>query len=254
MARLTAVILTVLLLGCGTDAGPIIRDLFPLNRATDVDTGIQPRVEVGVGASIDADAGRVVLYDVTAGGKGRVGGVVVIEGQALIYQPSAPLQSGRDYALVLESGSVTGDALDQVDESESPREPVSWPFRLEFRTGSRPRVRGAYLEPGEPPRVVVRFSQPMNPLTTGKQIQVEDLGGVVVPASTPVWLDTQSVEIGLTQALDPVSVFSLTVNREAAATDGILLDGDDDGVPGEASDGFSAQFTGSQAVIRSRLR
>jgi len=255
MIRASALLVLVWLGACGSDPHAVIRKVSPLSRATDVDTLIQPVVVVGGGAAVDARDDRVVLYDVTAGGKGRVGGTVEVDGSTITYGPTEPLTTGRDYQLVLEAGSVTGGALDHVDESESPRESVSWPFRLGFRIGSRPRVRAAYLESSssDSPRVVIRFSQPMNPTAIGEQIQITDLGGKPLEVGALVWSDAQSVELDLAQALDPAGVYTLEVSRDAISEDGILLDGNDNGTPGEGNDHYSVQFTGSQRVIRSRL-
>lgn len=243
--------------GCGADndTHPIVTSVTPPSRATRVDTAIQPEIQLAGGASVDPYDRKIVLYDVTGGARMTVAGNVAVEGTRVTYEPGAALVSGRDYRLVLEVGSVTGDSLDQLDGAESPEEPLSWPYALSFRTGSRPRVRAAYLKDGSTssPDVLVRFSQPMNPIVTGQQIQVLDQGGKPLKISTPIWLDTDSARVELDEELDPTGIYTLRVGHEAIGEDGILLDGDDDGTPGEKADDFTAQFTGSQKVIQSRL-
>ena len=181
---------------------------------------------------------------------------MAVEGSRITYEPGTALEADHDYSLVLEAGSVTGGSLDMLDGSEDPQEPLTWPYRLRFSTGSRPRVRGAYLEGSgsDTPAVVVRFSQPMNPIVTGKEIQVLDAGGKPMATETPVWLDTSSVEVELGSELDPTGIYTLKVGRAAIGEDGILLDGDDDGTAGGKNDDFAVRFTGSQAVIHSRLQ
>ena len=250
----TAVVLTVVtLLGCGEDLQPVIRKVSPLNGATGVDTIQQPVVKVASNISVDPYDRKIVLHDVTGGARKTVPGIVEVEGTTITYQPKAALEAGHRYQLELTGASIVGtDGITQVDGSEAPHEPLSWPFRLEFQPGSAPKVRAAYLESG--PSILVRFSQPMNAAVTEKQIQVLDLGGKPLSIKTPAWLDDQSVRVDLGGALDPVGLYTLSVARDAAGQDGILLDGDDDGNPGEANDSFSVQFTGSQKVILSRLK
>jgi len=246
-----------LLSGCGADNNthPIITEVTPPNRATRVDTAIQPEIRLAGGTAVDPYNRKIVLYEVTGGAKKTVAGNVSVEGTVVTYEAAGALAADRDYRLVLEVGSVTGESLDQLDGAETPEEPLSWPYHLSFSTSSRPRIRGAYLEGGasSSPRVLILFSQPMNPIVTGKQIQVLDQGGKPLKIATPIWLDTDRARVELDEELDPTGIYTLTVGREAIGEDGILLDGDDDGTPGGSSDDFTAQFTGSQKVIRSRL-
>jgi hypothetical protein len=243
--------------GCGgEESRAVIRQVSPLNGSTRIDTDLKPEVRVASAASVDPYQRRIVLYDVTGGGQTTVAGNVAVEGSRITYQPGAALQADHDYSLVLEPGSVTGESVDMLDASEDPQEPVTWPYRLRFSTGSRPRVRAAYLQGAgsKSQAVVVRFSQPMNPIVTGKEIQVLDAGGKPMVTGAPVWLDTSGVKVALDGDLDPVGIYTLKVGRAAIGEDGILLDGDDDGTPGGKNDDFAVRFTGSQEVIHSRLQ
>lgn len=248
--------LALVLAGCGGDEiTALVTGVTPLNRATRVDTAVQPQIRLAGGAAVDPYNRNIVLYDVTGGARLTVAGNVSVEGTVITYQPGAPLEADHDYSLELVAGSVSGDGLDPLDRSESPEEMLEWPYKLTFRTGSRPRVRAAYLEDptSKSPSVLIRFSQPMNPITTAQQVQVQDTGGKPLAQGTPVWLDTSSMRVELEGSLDPAGIYTLLVGRTAMAEDGILLDGDDNGSPGGPNDNFSAKFTGSQKVIRSRL-
>jgi hypothetical protein len=250
--RAACLLAVVLLLACGEELEPVISKVSPLNGATHVDVVLEPTVEAAGGSAVDPYERKIVLFDVTGGGRKTVPGTVAVEGTTITYEPQGALQDGHEYLLELLSGSITGsEDSDEVDGSESPHEPLSWPYRLGFRTGSRPRVRAAYLQSG--PSILVRFSQPMNAIITGNQIQVVDLGGKPLSLGTPIWVDTQSVRVDVEEDLDPVGLYTLKVGREATAEDGILLDGDNDGKAAEPDDDFSVQFTGSQQVILSRL-
>jgi hypothetical protein len=250
MRSLGVVLLALVPAACGEDHQPIISATTPLNGSTAIDTSMQP--EVRAGGAVDPYDRKIVLFDVTGGARKTVPGTVGVEGSTITYEPtSGALLDGHDYQLELMAGSITGDLLDEVDGSESPLETLSWPYRLGFRIGSCPRVRAIYLEKG--PSILVRFSQPMNAAVTQKEIQVLDLGGKPMNLDTPVWTDTQSVRLGLPADLEATGLYTITVDGKASGEDGILLDGDGDGKPGEPNDNFSIQFTGSQKVILSRL-
>jgi len=254
MPRLRLCVLLLPLVGCGADTRPVFVEATPLNGSTAIDSAAQPRLVVGDQAAIDAELRRVVLYDVTGGGRLTVPGKIEVVGsRELTYSPKATLEAGHEFRLEVTASALTGE-FDLLDATESPDEPVGWPYALRFSTRSRPRVRAAYLDP-DGPSVTVRFSQPMDPVATGKAISVSDLGGQPVPASAGVvWLDDQSARIDLSISLDSTGLYTLEVSGKAQARDRTLLDGDDDGTPGEPSDDFTVRFTGSQRVIRSRLK
>lgn len=240
-------------MGCEAELQPVIAEVTPLNRTTGVDVTIEPRILVGGGAEIDPNDRKVVLYDVTGGAHKTVGGEVEVVGSTITYLLKASLEAGHDYQLELSPGAVSGGEIDRVDGSEWPAEPVSWPYHLSFSTGSRPRVRAAYLDTDNRQSVHVYFSQAMNPMVTGPEIQVTDLGGKLMPAKEVLWSSDSSARLDLSAPLEPASIYTLKVSGKAVAMDGTLLDGDDDGKPGEPDDDFSVRFTGSQKVIRSRL-
>jgi hypothetical protein len=241
----------LLLAACGEDHQPMISAATPLNGSTAIDTSMQPQVKAGGNASVDPYDRKIVLFDVTGGAHKTVPGTVAVEGAAVTYEPSGALLDGHDYQLELTAGSISGELLDEVDGSEAPVETLSWPYRLGFRIGSCPRVRAAYL--GDGPSILLRFSQPMNAAVTQDEIQVLDLGGKPMELGTPVWPDTRSVRVDLPADLEATGLYTILVSGKASGEDGILLDGDGDGKPGEPNDDFSIQFTGSQKVILSRL-
>ena len=251
MARWILVPGALLVLSCGGDHGPTIVRLDPLNRSTAVDTLVVPEVAAGPGASVSPRDRKIVLYDVTGGGRVTVLGNVEVEGTAIRYEPQAALNPDHEYELVLQPGSIQGERLDDVDASETPHELMSWPYRVAFSTGSSPRVRAAYLEAGR--SILIRFSQPMNPSVTQEQVRVLGRDSRFVALQEPVWPDDRSLRLPLRSALDPLEIYTVVVGKLAVGADGILLDGDGDGRPGEPEDDFSARFTGSQTVIVSRL-
>jgi hypothetical protein len=245
----------------------MIARVAPLNGVTAVDPGVTPEITFASGARIEADNRRVVLYDVTGGGQKTVEGEIEIYGEVLTYRPcklepsvSPPaclpvdLARDHDFELVIEAGVVQGESIDEVDGSEWPDEPIRWPFRLWFSTRDRPRVRGAYLESVEAGhRIYVLFSQPMDPITSAGEIEVLDLAEVALPAQNPIWIDAQTARVDMLSSLDPAIPYSLRVGPGARSSTNLLLDGNDNGEPGEPDDRFSASFTGSQLVIRSRM-
>jgi hypothetical protein len=249
--------------GCGSDLRALVKQVLPLNGATAVDLTVRPQITLIDGAAIDllpSEARKVVLYDVTAGAKKTVAGSVVAEGATITYEPEEALPLDHQFLLEIKkegcdpagscSPTITGEEIEDIDGSEWPEEPISWPLKLGFSTGSRPRVRAAYLDDR---RVVVRFSQPMNPVASEKAIQIEDMAGKSLTFGVPVWIDEQSVQVVLEDPLEVAAIYTLRVKRDAIGQDGTLLDGDDDGRPGEPDDNFSAKFTGSQRIIMSRL-
>jgi hypothetical protein len=241
-------------MGCEAELQPVITQVAPLNRATGVEITTEPRILVGGGAEIDPTDRKVVLYDVTGGARMTVGGEVEVVGSTMTYLLKTALEAGHDYQLEILTGAVSGGEIDRVDGSEWPAEPVSWPYHLRFSTGSRPRVRAAYLDTSNRKTVHIYFSQSMNPMVTGPEIQVTDLGGKLMPAEETLWSSESSARLDLLDPLEPASIYTLKVSGKAVGTDGSPLDGDDDGKPGEPDDDFTVQFTGSQKVIRSRLQ
>jgi hypothetical protein len=231
----------------------MIAQASPLNGVTAVDVAVQPRVVVAQGASVVAKTGdkdyKVYLRDVTAGGA-RIEATLEIIGATVTYQPKAPLAADHVFELVFEQGAITGEGLDELDGSESPSEPLTWPYRLWFSTKGQPRVRAAYLERrAGPPLITIDFSQPMEPVSTTQAIAVQDLAGKAIGSKEPVWVDAQTARVELTQALDVATPYRLVVAAGARSQTDIALDGNDDGKPGDA---FTGSFTGSQAIILSR--
>jgi hypothetical protein len=252
MLRIFTVMLLGSLAGCGGKVEPVIKRTLPLPGSTAVDTSIIPLIEVGAGGKIDGNERKIVLFDVTSGARLTVAAQIEIGGTILTYRPQQSLAPNHDFELVMEQGSITGEKLDEVDASESPAEPFSWPYRLWFSTKERPRVRSAYLEAG--PAVLVHFSQAMNPISTSSAIHVLDLTRKPVPQREIVWLDEQSIRLSLTPPLDVSLPYTLQVEQSAESARGTHLDGNDDGTPGGADDTFGAEFTGAQPVIFSRLK
>jgi len=240
--------------GCSSGPEPILSRVTPLNGSTAVDPSTLPVLEVPDRATLDASNRKVVLYDVTSGAHLTVSGAVEIMGGILTYHPQDPLAANHAFRLEVDRAAISGKELNELDGSEAPEEPLTWPYRLWFSTKSCPRVRSAYLESDvSPPRVVIHFSQPMDPVATGKAIQVLDLTQKPVAAKPVVWRDSSTAQLDLTQALDPATPYSLRVGADAVSDDAIRLDGNDDGAPCGPADDFSVAFTGSQSVIRSRL-
>jgi hypothetical protein len=174
-----------------------------------------------------------------------VPGEAQLEGARLTYVPQAPLPVDHEFQLEIKRQAVSeSGGFHEVDATEWPDEPISWPYLLTFDTGSRPRVRSAYLDKEEKrQRIIINFSQPMNPVVTNQEIQLLDFIDNSIALSEPIWTGTQSVELDVVPPLDIASVYTLAVSSKALAEDGSLM-----------SESFSAQFTGSQQVIRSRFR
>lgn len=247
-----------LLAGCGAETRALVQSASPKNGSSAVLVATKPTITFTAGVTLDARSRRVVLYDVTAGARLTVAGTVEVEGSVVTYSPKDLLAAGREFELEVQRGAASwaeGGDISERDGSESPEEDLLWPYRLRFSTQSRPRVRAAYLErDDETFRVVVHFSQAMNPLVTGPEISVLDMASAPVKGKVPLWSGSDMARMTLTSALDAASLYVLKVGRKSTATDGTLLDGDADGTCGEASDDYSVQFTGSQPVIRSRLK
>jgi hypothetical protein len=245
-------------LGCSVGPKPIIEKASPLNGTTAINVSLQPQVTMASGSAVnDTGSRRVVLYDITGGAHKSVAADVLVEGTTITYQPKASLAASHEFELDVEEAVVNASDFEQLDGSESPEEKLTWPYALRFSTKSRPRVRAAYLEISEgASRVLVKFSQSMEPTTTGKAISILD--GTTkssLPKRAPIWTDTAMTEVRveLTQTLTSSGLYILQVAGTAVASDGTKLDGNDNGTPGESSDSFSAQFTGIQTVIASRL-
>lgn len=253
MRRLTLLMGLCVAAGCGSDSKPMIERVVPLNGSTAVDLSMVLEIVVATGSSIEAENRKVVLYDVTAGAQKTIAANVEIYGPQIKYEPAELLAQDHDYELVMEQGFTSGDGVDEVDASEWPDEPIRWPLKLRFSTAQRPRVRGAYLEnAASAQRIFVLFSQAMDPVASSNEVEVLDLSGNVIPASAPVWVDPQKLRLDLQQQLDPAAPYTLKVKGGARSETNIKLDGNDDGVVGQDDD-FSASFTGSQLIIRSRL-
>ncbi len=252
-----AAVATLSLLGaCGPDFRPAIASINPLNGATVVDQTFKPELRLAESAEAALEEGdrRLVLYDVTNGGRKTIAGSILIEDNRLTYEPNEPLGQDRLYELVLQREAVSGEKLLDVDGSEWPEEPLVWPFRARFATFSLPRVRAVYLDDEHLlPRLMVRFSQRMDQVSTSDQFVLVDQLGNQLALSRPVWIDDSSVRLDIEAQLDPAGLYTLEIGAGTQAADGVGLDGDEDGTPGEAKDSFTIKFTGSEKIIRSRL-
>jgi hypothetical protein len=246
--------LLVALAACSAESRPAVLHVVPLNGSTAVETSVSPSIEVADGAALDLSDRQVVLYDVTAGARKTVPAVIEVLGRSLTYRPKDPLPADHDFELAMERSALVGEPVDEVDASESPEEPIVWPYRVWFSAKSRPRVRAAYLDrAGGMQRITVHFSQAMDPVATEKVIEVCDLTDKVLAMNTPVWAGSRSVHFDVAPLLDPAMPYTLRIGRSARAEDNSALDGNDDGVPGGPEDDFGVSFTGSQPVIFSRL-
>jgi len=261
---LISALLAVLLLvvpGCGSDSNALIQYASPLPGSTAVPTDVVVEIQLHHDAELDENllsrknSRVIVLYDVTGGGKFTVGGTISAGIASFAYRPTAALRAGRTFALEMKRSAVLGSGFDETDGVMWPDEPITWPYRLTFTTASAPRVRGAYLQESDgEQRVVVYFSQAMDMVASSGSVSVLD--GVTrapVKLGRPVWVSDTEVEVRPERPLAPASLYVLKVDTTATAADNTRFDGNANGKPGENTDAFCAQFTGSQEVIFSRL-
>ena len=262
-AALIALAAAILTTASGCGSGPplaLLRHVSPYAGSSAVDLQIHPSLELALTASweIDPKAPQLLLYDVTAGARARVGGTLEIEGQRATYIPSADLARDHDFAWVLTRHGITGlcagtacnnDDLAERDASEWPEEPLHWPIEIPFTTRSNPTVRAVYLTASN--QLVVRFSQAMDPVTTSPQFTLKDDLGHAIPLGPAVWIDAESrsARFLITSPLAPTGLYTLIVKRQALGADGSPFDGDGDGRGGETGDDFSVRFTGSQGTV-----
>jgi len=250
------IILAFLIFGCG-QRYPLIQKTNPINGATNISVDISPSIHFGRSIAINGDNRAVVLFDITQGSEG-IGGKVIIEGLVLTYMPTVPLVPDHRYELVLKRQafpSTFDEEIDPIDASQSPSEPLEWPLHFTFSTGSAPRVHAAYLDnESNPQSVLIDFSQEMDILSTGPAIRIynESIAEDVFLSEDMAWTEDRRVRVHLEHSLDPSAIYELSVGEMASAKDGVRLDGNSNGVPGEAGDGFFQKFTGAQAIIRSR--
>jgi hypothetical protein len=241
--------------GCSADFRPVIASVNPLNGATAVGTDFQPVVTLASDVDVVLEEGdrHLVLIDLTDQ-KRTISGQILIEDEVLTYQPNDALQPNHRYEIVVEQGIASGDKLLDVDGSEWPEEPLTWPFRAQFATFSAPRVRAVYLDRDRArPRLYIRFSQPMNQATADDKFKVIDNLGNELTISRPIWVDASSARLDITAELALDKVYKIQVDGAIQANDGTKLDGDGDWVPGEAKDSFTTEFTGSEEIVLSRL-
>lgn len=241
--------------GCGADFRPTIASVIPLNGATAIGTDFQPVIKLATDVDVVLEEGdrHLVLIDLTDK-KRTISGQILIEDEVLTYQPNEPLKPNSRYEIVIDQGIASGDKLLDVDGSEWPEEPLTWPFRVQFATQSAPRVRAVYLDRSRAqPRLYVRFSQPMNQVDSDGMFSLVNDIGSALQLSRPIWVDNSSARLDIKAGLLPEELYTLTVDGSIQASDGTKLDGDADWIPGEAKDSFTAQFTGSEEIILSRL-
>ncbi|MFH1132195.1 MAG: Ig-like domain-containing protein [Pseudomonadota bacterium] len=232
-------------LNCGSDFQPTILRIDPLNGSTRAETTVKPTVEVAKGAAFDLieSERRVVLYDITGGAHQTIAAQILVEGKKITYEPNQDLLPNRDYELEIQQEAIVGDKLSDVDGSEWPDEPFLWPFRLRFSTRSTPCVRAAYLDKAKQgDRIFIYFSQPMDPATTEGSFSLRTNTGGAVPMNKPLWVDTLTARLDLSNPLENNSIYMLQISHQATGLDKTAMAGDD-----------QIEFTGSQRIIRSRL-
>ena len=255
-----------LLLSCGeVTPEPLLQKTSPRNGETAVSTTVRPVIEMGGGVSIDATPPRVVLYDVSGVNRVQVGGTVEVKGGTLTYTPDQELEQHRRLVLEVRQGAISEGDFTLLDITEAPDEPINWErrwweqpgglsegtYQLRFSTLSHPRVASAYQRGG---RIYVRFSQPMDRVTTGKVVQLLDATTKeALTLTRKVWPDTTRIFLEPAAPLADASLYVLKVGAEAVGEDSTYLDGNDNGKPGESSDDFCAKFTGHQTKIFSRM-
>ena len=252
---LLALALALTLPACSEESAALVQQLRPLNGTTAIGINEKPLLKLRESVIILAGNRRVVLYDVTKGGKTTVAGEISSEGALLIYGPKATLKSDHDFLLEVQKSAVAGEDYELRDASEEPEEPITWPMQFRFSTRSAPKVRAAYLEDVEGgQRLTLRFSQNMEPVATGQAVQILD--GVThkaIPLGAPVWASESTVYLRPSGKLDGTLLYTLKVAATARSADNTALDGDADGVAGEAKDHFCVGFSGIQKVIFSRM-
>jgi hypothetical protein len=234
-----------LTVACGGGPVPAIERLSPLNGETAVATTFKPEVMAAAGSKFELpeEARRVVLYDVTNGGKKAVAAQILVEGRRITYEPNDALPADHDFELVILRDAIFGDEIQDLDGSEWPEEAIAWPFKLAFSTRIGPLVRSAYLQrPDSSPYLIVRFSQPMNMAITSSAFALTDQQGIAIPFGQPVWRDVFTAELHLQDTLDATAIYALAVSTAARAVDGSSM-----------SQNFAISFTGSQRLILSRI-
>ncbi len=255
--------ITILMLGACGDPRALIQDVSPLNGSTAVDSTVKPVIEVTGSAGVDVLNRKVVLYEVTGGAKLTVGGEVEADGPTITYYPTKGLKANSEFALEVKNNAITGDEFDKLDASEEPvEESLAFPspvlYRLHFSTRSCPRVRAAYHQVvNNRSRIIVRFSQKMATSSTSKAIAVMDntfKNKLTSSAAVFTGADNSSLYVDLTKELDKSQVYVLWVKKSATSADNTGLDGNGNWKPGEKTDDFYMKFTGTQAVIFSRLQ
>ncbi|MBW2733109.1 MAG: hypothetical protein JRH20_12015 [Deltaproteobacteria bacterium] len=252
--------------GCNSDPQALLQKLAPLMGSTAVDVRTIPAITLAPGAywQFHRDNPQLKLFDVTSGERVGVAGGIRLEGQRAAFEPERELFAQRDYELVLERSAIGGDCdsagcrgdVTDRDGSEWPEEPLNtWPLTLRFSTRSLPQVRAVYFH--DQRRLYVRFSQGMDRLLTGARIHVLDEVREPVDISPMVWQGegVTTARFEILSPLDATGLYTIVVGELAESADGLRLDGNGNGVPGENHDDFTAQFTGSQGVIvDSRLK
>ena len=220
---------------------------------------------MGGGVEINATPPKVVLYDITGGGKVKVGATVEVVGSTLTYIPAKDLMPLRRFLLEVRQSAVNGGEFLLEDISEKPQESIPWKrswwaspkastegtFHLRFSTLSHPRLTSAYQEND---RIHLIFSQAMDRATTTKEIQLLDaITKKAMTLTQTVWPSALHAYIQPATALSTSQLYKLKVGARSLAADKTYLDGNDNGKAGEADDDFCAKFTGFQKTIFSRL-
>ncbi len=249
--------------GCNAALKPKLEEVVPLNGTTMTDTALHPSVMFFDVDQLDLfpeTERKVVLYDLTLGAHQTVPGEVVVEGTRLQYRPDQALEPGHQFELEIQrtimviEEKIAGPEFEVLDATELPEETISWPLKLRFSTGSSPQVRSAYrLSAQGRTQIIVRFSQAMDILSTENALLLTDFSGKAIDVETMVWPNSTELQLALKDPLEEDSIYQLKIAGSARAGDGIFLDGDGDGIPGEKNDAVTLKFTGIQRIILSRF-
>ncbi len=268
-ARTYLLLLAALVMGpaCG-DA--VVEDLVqqttPANGATAVSLTVKPQIVLGQGVDVDGAPPGVVLYDITSGSRAQVQATVEVSGGSVTYKPAADLAPLRRYVLEVRQGALDGD-FHPYDASDKPRVKLPWKqswwdsrdkategvFQLRFSTLSHPRITAVFQD-ADRDLMHLHFSQAMDRSSCHGRIQLLDaLSKKPVTVKRVVWPSASRAYMELTAPLKTTTLYLLKVDGKALGADLTYLDGNGNGKPGEAADGFCVKFTGFQQQIFSRL-
>ena len=199
------------------DTAPVVLSLSPSNNSADVAAGINPAVEFtepvfpGTGAiTLWKTAGNHLVESFEVGTSPRI----TIAGDRLSIDPTAPLETGVTYHLLVAPGAVldaTGNAFGGIGS------PTAWSFTIDntppIVTGTSPAASSASVSPFSD--LVLIFGEAVQPV--GAVISILDaLDGSLVESidlSAPgvVSASGNSIFIRRSTALPPNSVFHINI-------------------------------------------